>query len=152
MLALDAAADVLRDGALLCVYPEGTRSRDGRLHRGYVGAARVATAVGCPILPVGIVGTDTIQPPGARMPRLRKRCSISIGAPLDASSVEPESRRNIARALTDELMERIAVLSGQTYVAVYSSRSPRPTTAPKHGRAGLHPHLGWHWARQPATA
>jgi hypothetical protein len=86
------------------------------------------------------------------VPRLRKSCSISIGAPLDSSSVEPESRRNTARALTDELMERIATLSGQQYVAQYSSRSPRPTTAPKQGRGGVHPHLGWHWARQPASA
>ena len=152
MVALDAAAEVLRDGALLCVYPEGTRSRDGRLHRGYTGAARVATAAGCPILPVGIVGTDTIQPPGARVPRVRKRCSISIGAPLDAGSVEPENRRNIARALTDELMERIAVLSGQEYVAQYSARSPRPATAPKRRRVGVPAHLGSPWARRPATA
>ncbi len=74
MLALDAAVKVLREGSLLCVFPEGTRSRDGNLHRGYIGAARVATAVGCPILPVGIVGTArhpaARSTPAAARPRL----------------------------------------------------------------------------------
>lgn len=125
MLALDAAAAILRGGALLCVFPEGTRSRDGHLHRGYIGAARLATTVGCPILPVGIVGTREIQPPGTRLPRPGRRCSISIGTPLVATDVGPNSRRSAARALTNELMERIAELSGQRYVAEYSQRSPR---------------------------
>jgi 1-acyl-sn-glycerol-3-phosphate acyltransferase len=125
MLALDTAAEVLREGALLCVFPEGTRSRDGHLHRGYIGAARVAITVGCPILPVGIVGTREIQPPGARLPRPGRACSISIGAPLVAGDVGVNSRRSVARALTNEVMERIAELSGQHYVAEHSSRSPR---------------------------
>ena len=116
MVALDAAADVLRDGALLCVFPEGTRSRDGHLHRGYIGAARVAITVGCPILPVGIVGTREIQPPGALLPRPGP-CSISIGAPLVVTDIELNSRHSAARALTNAVMERIAELSGQQYVA-----------------------------------
>ena len=124
MLALDVAAEVLHAGALLCVFPEGTRSRDGRLHRGYIGAARLAIRVGCPILPVGIVGTREIQPPGARLPRPRRSCSISIGAPLVTTDVEMNSRRSTARALTNELMVRIAELSGQQYVAEHSSRAP----------------------------
>jgi 1-acyl-sn-glycerol-3-phosphate acyltransferase len=124
MVALDAAAEVLRDGGLVCVFPEGTRSRDGHLHRGHIGAARVAITVGCPILPVGIVGTREIQPPGTRLPRPWRACSISIGAPLVATDIE-NSRRSAARALTDTLMERIAELSGQQYVAEYSARAPR---------------------------
>lgn len=152
MLALDAAAGVLRDGALLCVYPEGTRSRDGLLHRGYIGAARVATTVGCPILPVGIIGTDDIQPPGARLPRPRRACSISIGAPLVAKSVDVESRRSIARALTDELMVRIAALSGQQYVPEYSARTPRPKTGSEPARTRRSLHVGTLWNRQPAPA
>ncbi len=79
MVALDAAADVLRDGALLCVFPEGTRSHDGHLHRGYIGAARVAITVGCPILPVGIVGTA--------------RDSATRGAPAPTGSVFDLDRR-----------------------------------------------------------
>ena len=154
MLALDAAAQVLRDGALLCVFPEGTRSRDGHLHRGYIGAARVAITVGCPILPVGIVGTREIQPPGARLPRPGRPCSISIGAPLVPTSVEVNSRRSAARALTNELMERIAELSGQQYVAEHSSRAPRvePTThrsRPRRRRLHVDAVLG---SRNPVPA
>lgn len=124
MIALDAAAAVLRDGALLCIYPEGTRSRDGRLHRGYTGAARLAATVGCPLLPIGIVGTAELQPPGARFPRLRRRCAIAVGHPLtpDASTGAP---RRTARSITDELMHRIAGLSGQEYVAHYAARVHR---------------------------
>jgi 1-acyl-sn-glycerol-3-phosphate acyltransferase len=122
-VALDAAAEVLRGGALLCMFPEGTRSRDGDLHRGYIGAARIAIAVGCPILPVGIVGTREIQPPGARLPR-PGRCSVSVGAPLVASDVGLNSRRSAARALTNQVMERIAELSGQRYVAEHHARPP----------------------------
>jgi 1-acyl-sn-glycerol-3-phosphate acyltransferase len=127
MLALDAAADVLRDGALLVVYPEGTRSRDGHLHRGYIGAARLAMSVGCPIIPVGIRGTSEIQPTGARLPSAGLPCSIALGSPLTATDVEPNNRRSAARALTNQLMERIAELSGQHYVPHYSQR---PQVAP----------------------
>ena len=121
-VALDAAAEVLRAGALLCIFPEGTRSRDGHLHRGYIGAARLAIAVGCPILPVGIIGTRDIQPPGARLPR-PGACSVSIGAPFTAHDVEMNSRRSAARALTNQVMERISELSGQRYIAEHHSRS-----------------------------
>jgi 1-acyl-sn-glycerol-3-phosphate acyltransferase len=151
MLALDAALDVLRGGALLCIYPEGTRSRDGHLHRGYVGAARVATAVGCPILPVGIVGTLDIQPPGARLPRLRRACSVSIGQPLVATDTDRDNRRNSARAVTNELMERIAALSGQRYVADYSPRAPRPSVPSRRSTRRRRPQLAAPRARQPAT-
>lgn len=123
MVALDAAADVLRAGGLLCVYPEGTRSRDGFLHRGYVGAARLALATDSPLLPVGIIGTDRIQPPGARLPRLRRCCAVAIGAPVPQAHAS--SPRRAARELTDALMARIAELSGQEYVATYSRRPAR---------------------------
>jgi 1-acyl-sn-glycerol-3-phosphate acyltransferase len=122
-VALDAATEILRRGGLLCIFPEGTRSRDGYLHRGYIGAARIAMSVGCPILPVGIVGTRRIQPPGARLPR-PGACSVSIGDPLLADDVEVNGRRSAARALTNEVMERIAQLSGQRYVAEHQSRTP----------------------------
>jgi len=151
MLALDAAVDVLRDGALLCVYPEGTRSRDGDLHRGYTGAARVATSVGCPILPVGIVGTLDIQPPGTSLPRPRRACSVSIGQPLVAPSSDLDNRRNSARAITNELMERIADLSGQRYVAEYSARTPRPAGPAKRSTDRRRPRLAAPWAPRPAT-
>jgi 1-acyl-sn-glycerol-3-phosphate acyltransferase len=123
-VALDTAADILRGGALLCIFPEGTRSRDGHLHRGYIGAARIAIAAGCPILPVGIVGTREIQPPGARLPRLGRSCSVSVGVPLVASDVSINSRRSVARALTNQVMEHIAELSGQQYLADQHARPP----------------------------
>jgi 1-acyl-sn-glycerol-3-phosphate acyltransferase len=134
MVALDAAADVLARGGLLGVFPEGTRSRDGLLHKGYTGAARLAVATGCPILPVGITGTDLIQPPGARLPRPRKRCTVSIGSQIHATSAETSGRvgdRIGVRALTDHVMREIGVLSGQTYVARYAPRSAPRTKSPR---------------------
>jgi 1-acyl-sn-glycerol-3-phosphate acyltransferase len=123
MVALDAAASVLEQGALLCVYPEGTRSRDGFLHRGHTGAARLALTVGCPLLPVGIRGTTAIQPPGTLLPRLRRRCAVAVGEPVIADRAV-ESRRLAARDAIDEVMRRVATLSGQQYVPTYSGRQP----------------------------
>lgn len=80
--ALDAAEAVLRRGELFGIFPEGTRSRDGHLYKGRTGAARLAMKVGCPIYPVGIVGTDDIQPVDAKVPKLRRSCSITIGRPI----------------------------------------------------------------------
>ena len=81
--ALDAAEDVLRRGELFGIFPEGTRSRDGYLYKGRTGAARLAMKLGCPIFPVGIVGTDEIQPPDAKLPEaVRGECTIKIGRPI----------------------------------------------------------------------
>lgn len=142
MASLDTAAAKLRDGALLCVFPEGSRSRDGRLHRGYPGAARLAMTVDCPILPVGIIGTDRVQPPGALVPRPRRACSITIGTPLSTTPDDGSGRKTAARALTDEMMRRIADLSGQDYVAEYTKRvapSQQPDRRPTRPRV---------WARR----
>ena len=79
-MALETAATVLRRGELFGLFPEGTRSRDGRLHKGRTGAARLALEVGAPIYPVGIVGTDQIQPPDAKAPKLFRSCSITVGS------------------------------------------------------------------------
>ena len=128
MIALDAATAVLQQGALLCVYPEGSRSRDGRLHRGYTGAARLAVAAGCPLVPIGIRGTAELQPPGARLPRLRRRCAVTVGAPATIAT-DGDARRIVARAATDDLMRRIAELSGQEYVGQYTVRASH-TAAP----------------------
>jgi 1-acyl-sn-glycerol-3-phosphate acyltransferase len=129
--ALEAAAAVLRRGELFGIYPEGTRSRDGKLHKGRTGAARLALEVGVPIFPVGILGTDRIQPPDAKTPRLFRSCSIVIGKP-----VRPERYATItehhraARALTDEVMFEISELTGQEYVDLYAGEvddaDPRP--------------------------
>jgi 1-acyl-sn-glycerol-3-phosphate acyltransferase len=149
-LALDTATEVLRHGALLCVFPEGTRSRDGHLHRGYIGAARVAITVGCPILPVGIVGTREIQPPGARLPRPGRACSVSIGAPIVATDVEVSSRRSVSRALTNQVMERISQLSGQRYVPEHHSRLPIDDARVRRSRQSRRRvHVGMAETRKP---
>lgn len=140
MIALDAAAEVLHSGALLCIYPEGTRSRDGRLYRGYTGAARLAATVGCPIVPVGINGTADIQPPGTRVPRVRQCCSLTIGRPLSAVA-GGENRRASARTTTDELMRRIAELTGQVYVPHHAQRVRPVETVPEPSARHLVPAL-----------
>ena len=122
--ALDAAAGVLERGELFGIYPEGTRSRDGRLHKGHTGPARLALRTGAPIVPVGIIGTREIQPPGAPMPRLFRPCEIRIGRPIDVSRRARSDERLLLRQVTDELMYEIRELSGQEYVDEYATRSP----------------------------
>ncbi len=80
--ALDAAEQVLRRGELFGIFPEGTRSRNGDLHKGRTGAARLAMKLDCPIFPVGVIGTDKIQPPDAKLPKLFGSCQIKIGRPI----------------------------------------------------------------------
>jgi 1-acyl-sn-glycerol-3-phosphate acyltransferase len=123
-LALAAAGDVLRRGELFGIFPEGTRSRDGRLHKGRTGAARLALDVGAPIYPVGIVGTDRIQPPDARVPKPFGACSITIGRPItpERYAARPERHRAL-RAMTDEMMFEIRELTGQQYVDRYAGKS-----------------------------
>ena len=120
-LALAAAGDVLRRGELFAIFPEGTRSRDGRLHRGRTGAARLALEVGAPVYPVGIVGTDRIQPPGARAPKLSGSCSITIGRAVapERYAAMPERHRAL-RVMTDEVMFEIRELTGQQYIDRYA--------------------------------
>jgi len=123
--ALDAAAGVLDRGELFGIYPEGTRSRDGKLHKGHTGPARLALRTGAPLVPVGMVGTREIQPPGARMPHPFRPCEIRIGRPIDPA-LRPgrDDDRLLLRTLTDELMYEIRELSGQEYVDDYATRKP----------------------------
>jgi 1-acyl-sn-glycerol-3-phosphate acyltransferase len=120
LVALSAAEAVLRRGELFGIFPEGTRSRDGRLHRGRTGAARLALEVGAPIFPVGITGTDSIQPPDAKAPKPYGSCSITIGRPVEPARYagRPERHRAL-RAMTDEVMFEIRELTGQTYIDAY---------------------------------
>jgi len=119
--ALEVARRVLDRGELFGIFPEGTRSRDGFLYKGRTGAARLATAVGCPIFPVGIVGTNEIQPPDARAPKLFKSCTITIGRAVRperyASEGEPH---RVWRSMIDEVMFEIREMTGQTYRNVYA--------------------------------
>jgi 1-acyl-sn-glycerol-3-phosphate acyltransferase len=123
--ALAAARDVLRGGKVLGIYPEGTRSPDGRLYRGHTGVARLALDCGVPIVPVGLVDTDKVQRPGSNLPRPFKKVTVRFGAPLDLGHfgrVMGGSDPLVLRAVTDELMFEIRELSGQEYVDRYAKR------------------------------
>jgi 1-acyl-sn-glycerol-3-phosphate acyltransferase len=121
--ALTAAADALERGHLFGIFPEGTRSRDGLLHKGHTGAARLALTTGCPLFPVGVIGTADIQPPDAKVPKLFKTARIRIGQPIDLTRYAPrEGDHLVYRELTDELMYEIRELTGQQYVDRYATK------------------------------
>jgi 1-acyl-sn-glycerol-3-phosphate acyltransferase len=115
--ALGAGVRAMRDGMLLGVYPEGTRSPDGRLYRGKTGVARMAMDAGVPVLPVAMTGTDKVQPIGAVVPHLA-RVGVRIGAPLrpPRPAQDPEQRKAQAREFTERVMSAIGQLSGQQRV------------------------------------
>jgi 1-acyl-sn-glycerol-3-phosphate acyltransferase len=121
--ALDTAVRILRTGALLGIYPEGTRSPDGRLYRGKTGVARMALEAGVPVIPCVMVNTDRIQPQGRKFPRLRPRPGVRFGKPLDFSRYEGMSGdRFVERSMTDEIMYELMQLSGQEYVDLYAAK------------------------------
>ena len=129
--ALASAERVLKRGQLFGIFPEGTRSRTGLLYKGRTGVARLALSTGAPIVPAGIVGTDKIQPPDARFPRLFQPCSLSFGAPIDPTRhLERAHDPRVARLITDEVMFELAQLSGQRYVNEYAPK-PRNGRNPK---------------------
>jgi 1-acyl-sn-glycerol-3-phosphate acyltransferase len=121
--AIDTGLRILGQGELLGIYPEGTRSPDGRLYRGRTGVARMALESGAPVLPVAMIDTDTIQPPGKVMPKIR-RVGIRIGPPLDFSRYAGmEGDRFVLRSVTDEIMYELMTLSGQEYVDMYATKA-----------------------------
>ena len=121
--ALNAAAGVLEAGELFGIYPEGTRSRDGRLHKGHTGAARLALRTGCPIYPVGLQGTLEVQPPDSSMPKPFKVMRVRIGRPVKVDRyLDRPDDRLVLRQITDEVMFEIRELSGQEYVDTYATK------------------------------
>ena len=119
--ALRSGMKVLRRGEVLGIYPEGTRSPDGRLYRGRTGVARMALESGCPVLPVAMIGTDKAQPTGKRVPKIM-RIGVRIGKPLDFSRYEGmEENRFVLRSITDEIMYEVMLLSRQEYVDMYAT-------------------------------
>ncbi|GAA0540972.1 1-acyl-sn-glycerol-3-phosphate acyltransferase [Saccharopolyspora subtropica] len=119
--ALDSAEKVLREGGAFGIHPEGTRSPDGRLYRGRTGVARLALSTGAPVVPVGLIGTDKLQPRGTKIPRLHP-VTVRFGDPLDFSRYAGmESSLPVLRSITDEIMYAIAELSNQEYVDRYQS-------------------------------
>jgi 1-acyl-sn-glycerol-3-phosphate acyltransferase len=121
--ALQSAAEVLRAGGVFGIYPEGTRTRDGLLHRGHTGVARLALRCNAPVVPVGLVGTDDVQPIDSRMPKLFRRVTIRFGEPIDPERYAGREHDHLAlRELTDELMYEICQLSGYEYVDTYATK------------------------------
>jgi 1-acyl-sn-glycerol-3-phosphate acyltransferase len=132
--ALAAASEVLLHGGILGIYPEGTRSPDGRLYKGHTGVARLAVQCRAPVVPVAQFGTVEVQPVGAILPRLFKRVRVRMGAPLrfEIPAGSDGGRPDAAelRRMTDEVMRAIASLSGQEYVDAYAKRDRGLLDAP----------------------
>lgn len=123
--ALGAGLQALSEGQLLGIYPEGTRSPDGRLHRGKLGVAKLALQARVPVIPIALIGTDKVQPVDKTIPRLH-RAGLIIGEPLDFSAFYDNVEDRFAqRAVTDEIMSQIMRLSGQEYVDRYASEVKR---------------------------
>jgi 1-acyl-sn-glycerol-3-phosphate acyltransferase len=122
--ALATAARIIEAGEFFGIYPEGTRARDGLLHRGHTGPARLALRTGAPIIPVGILGTREIQPPDARLPRPFKAAEIRFGRPIDVQRyADRADDRLVLRQIIDEVMFEIRDLTGQEYIDEYATKT-----------------------------
>lgn len=129
--AVRLVCEVVNGGAVFGIYPEGTRSPDGRLYKGHTGVAKIALATGAPVVPVAVVGTDKFNPPGTTMWRPH-HLQVKFGTPLDFSRYDGMAGDRWAeRAIVDQIMHAIVDLSGQEYVDVYAAsvknRRPSPT-------------------------
>lgn len=136
LAALSSGVRLLNEGQVLGIYPEGTRSPDGKLYRGKTGVARLVLESGAVVVPCAMIGTNTIQPLGRLLPKLRPRPRIRIGAPLTFTDRQGRAGdRFVERAITDEIMTAILRLSGQSYVDVYAAtvkaagKPPGPVTS-----------------------
>lgn len=140
--ALSAAERVLNRGELFAIYPEGTRSRDGRLYKGHTGPARLAIRTGAPIVPVGIVGSAKIQPAGQSVPRPFRTVIIRFGRPIDPSRYTDRPNDHLAyRQLIDEVMFEIRELTGQEYVDTYATKKTEAQrSVPGATKDGAHRH------------
>ncbi|MEV7089133.1 lysophospholipid acyltransferase family protein [Streptomyces sp. NPDC093085] len=121
--ALMTGRGVLERGQVFGIYPEGTRSPDGRLYRGRTGIARLTLMTGAPVVPFAMIGTDKLQPKGTGMPRFGK-VTVRFGKPMEFSRYEGMDRdRYVLRAVTDSVMTEVMELSGQEYVDVYATKA-----------------------------
>lgn len=128
--ALTAGVRILRQGALLGIYPEGTRSPDGRLYKGKTGVARMALEAGVVVVPVAMIDTNKTMPTGRKLPHLRPRPGVRFGKPLDFSRYQGlAGDRFVERSMTDEIMYELMQLSGQEYVDTYAAKVKLTTGA-----------------------
>ena len=122
--ALDTGVRLLHEGHLLGIYPEGTRSPDGRLYRGRTGVAWMALQAGVPVIPCAMIDTEVVNPPGSVMWKFRPRPGVRFGKPLDFSRYEGmHGDRFVLRSMTDEIMYELMLLSGQEYVDQYATKA-----------------------------
>ncbi|HEU0213968.1 MAG TPA: lysophospholipid acyltransferase family protein [Jiangellaceae bacterium] len=129
--AIGTGLKILGRGDLLGIYPEGTRSPDGRLYRGKTGVARMALEAKVPVIPVAMIDTEKMQPPGRLIPRVM-RPGLRFGRPLDFSRYDGmEDDRYVLRSVTDEIMYALMELSGQEYVDIYAQRAKAEIAAAK---------------------
>jgi 1-acyl-sn-glycerol-3-phosphate acyltransferase len=147
--ALRTALRLLDQGQIVGLYPEGTRSPDGRLYKGRTGAARIALTAGCPVVPCAIEGTDKVQPSGKLVPRVH-RVMVRFGEPLDFSRYcgslwdavrDTEHEHTVLRAVTDEIVSTLCAMTGSEYVDRYASevkkaRGGRPADGAQAAAAG----------------
>ncbi|WP_418002571.1 lysophospholipid acyltransferase family protein [Mycobacterium sp. PDNC021] len=134
--ALTAAAKILDQGKLLGMYPEGTRSPDGKLYKGKTGLARIALETGIPVIPVAMINTDVVNPPGSKMWHFA-RVEVKFGKPMDFRRFEGlAGNRFIERAVIDEVMYELMRLSGQEYVDLYAADVKDGKTPPAAVKAG----------------
>ncbi|MGN7801084.1 lysophospholipid acyltransferase family protein [Leifsonia sp. 22587] len=124
--ALDQAKRIIDTGAAFAIYPEGTRSLDGRLYRGRTGIGWLALTTGAVVVPVGLIGTDQMQPVGARIPKIH-RITVSFGQPIDVSTFGPADSGRARRQATDAIMAAIHGLTGQELAGVYNEAPPANT-------------------------
>ncbi len=127
--SLDAALEVLRAGRAFGIYPEGTRSRDGRLYKGRTGVAWLSLTADVPVVPVGLRGTDEVQPIGHSFPRLGAHVTVRFGEPISPSAYRDLPAGKARRLLTDEVMDAIAGLSGQDRADGYNDLPPESSGA-----------------------
>jgi 1-acyl-sn-glycerol-3-phosphate acyltransferase len=121
--AIRAGVRELENGQIVAIYPEGTRSPDGRLYRGKTGVARMALLAKAPVVPVGVFGTRELQPPDRKMPKLSGRVQIVFGRPIEFERFAGHERdRFVLRSVTDEILYEIMIVTGQEYVDEYASR------------------------------
>ncbi|WP_295574240.1 1-acyl-sn-glycerol-3-phosphate acyltransferase [uncultured Microbacterium sp.] len=118
--ALDQQRRILESGRAIALYPEGTRSLDGRLYKGRTGVAFLALQTGAKVVPVGLVGTSDAMPVGAKWPKMQPQVIIRYGEPLDLAHHGPASSGRARRLATDEIMAAIHALSGQELAHAYN--------------------------------
>ena len=125
--ALDLQRQLLEEGHAVALYPEGTRSTDGRLYKGRTGVAFLALQTGAPVVPVGLIGTDNVMPVGAKVPRIDQRITVRFGEPIDLSPHGPAASGRARRLATDEIMAAIHALSGQELAGTYNEAPAQGT-------------------------